>query len=242
MTLDHNGTPKQPQEYSIGFSFNEARNSHFTGREAILLKLHSFLQPPKPKALSIVVVHGIGGIGKTQLVLEYAHKWREIYGSIFRIDGTSENTAVSGIEKSLETIIRHCEMSGLVQNPRYHAIKSVLRSDEERLLNSEYRITVKELFIRWLSQNENRSWLLIIDNVDDLENFDFRKLLPWTISWGSVVVITRRSDLNTNWNSIEISHMDKKEAIDLLQRSSKVDLEDESQGKHVLELFRSLNP
>ncbi|MGK7898186.1 MAG: NB-ARC domain-containing protein, partial [Xenococcus sp. (in: cyanobacteria)] len=56
-------------------------SNNFVGREDELTRLHELLQNNKTVAISAVA--GIGGVGKTELVLQYALKYRDKYsGSI----------------------------------------------------------------------------------------------------------------------------------------------------------------
>jgi hypothetical protein len=50
------------------------RNKNFTGRGDLLGKLKSALQSHQPVAL-----HGLGGVGKTQLSIEYAYRYASEY-------------------------------------------------------------------------------------------------------------------------------------------------------------------
>src|SRR5437764_11320266 len=61
-----------------------ARNPFFTGREKVLEQLHSQLHTAQtvvalsqPQAIS-----GLGGIGKTQLAIEYAYRYRSEYQAV----------------------------------------------------------------------------------------------------------------------------------------------------------------
>lgn len=52
------------------------RNPFFTGREEILHKLHTLLHSDKTAPLAQAqALSGLGGIGKTQTVIEYAHRY-----------------------------------------------------------------------------------------------------------------------------------------------------------------------
>jgi len=61
-----------------------ARNPHFTGREDLLGQLHQQLRPGRGAAVvQARAVHGLGGVGKTQLALEYAHRHAGEYDVIW---------------------------------------------------------------------------------------------------------------------------------------------------------------
>src|SRR5581483_10019823 len=58
------------------------RNPYFTGRSAQLGTLHRLLSAGKQVALT-QAISGLGGIGKTQLALEYAYRYQKSYHDIF---------------------------------------------------------------------------------------------------------------------------------------------------------------
>jgi tetratricopeptide (TPR) repeat protein len=81
------------------------RNLNFSGRDDQLLELHDNLH----KKLTAVVlptaaVHGLGGVGKTQLVLEYAHRFASDYDVAWWISAeqpTSAAAALAGLASRL---------------------------------------------------------------------------------------------------------------------------------------------
>ncbi len=62
-----------------------ARNPHFTGRDALLDELHRRLRSGDG-VLTVEALHGLGGVGKTQLVVEYAHRFAADYDLVWWID------------------------------------------------------------------------------------------------------------------------------------------------------------
>jgi tetratricopeptide (TPR) repeat protein len=60
------------------------RNPVFTGREDLLERLHASLHPgPCAAVVQAQALHGLGGVGKTQLALEYAHRHAGDYDLIW---------------------------------------------------------------------------------------------------------------------------------------------------------------
>jgi MinD-like ATPase involved in chromosome partitioning or flagellar assembly len=67
------------------------RNTRFTGREGEIRRLRAHLRShsgadalPGPVPL---VLHGLGGVGKTEIALEYAHRFACAYDAIWWVDG-----------------------------------------------------------------------------------------------------------------------------------------------------------
>ena len=61
------------------------RNADFTGRGAILEKLHDELAGGRKAAVLARALYGLGGVGKTQVALEYAHRYQAGYDLIWWI-------------------------------------------------------------------------------------------------------------------------------------------------------------
>jgi hypothetical protein len=55
------------------------RNPHFTGRVDLLDRLETGLHGEDRPVVAVHSLRGMGGVGKTQLVIEYAHQWTDLY-------------------------------------------------------------------------------------------------------------------------------------------------------------------
>src|SRR5579859_76320 len=73
------------------------RNPYFTGREDILLRLRTLLQTGQTTALSQTqAISGLGGIGKTQISVEYAYQHRQDYRAVLWSFADTREALVAG--------------------------------------------------------------------------------------------------------------------------------------------------
>jgi hypothetical protein len=68
------------------------RNSIFQDRPDILDKMHEQLKPtPSAPGLRLFALYGIGGVGKTQLALEYCYRNRSTFPAIFWVSAERQD-------------------------------------------------------------------------------------------------------------------------------------------------------
>jgi hypothetical protein len=115
-----------------------ARNPGFTGREDLLATLRTALL--NDDRAVVQALHGIGGVGKTQLAVEYAHRFADSYDLVLWI--ASEKTELIGEQFASLAEGLGCLMPAGGADPR--------------------RIVSDEL------QTRSR-WLLVFDNAEDPE-------------------------------------------------------------------------
>jgi hypothetical protein len=166
----------------------------------------------------IVVLCGLGGFGKTQLALQYWTQMAEEYSSKIWVDATSLETAIESF-KDISTKLGH-------QLPRtiaMHSPASVLSSS--KVIFADIK--------RWLSSLSNCRWLMVIDNVEDLDGeFHIGELIPDCTN-GSIIVISTQSETADilGAKSIGIAKIDDEAGADiLLHRFRKVTQSEE--GEH----------
>ena len=77
-----------------------APNPDFVGRETELADLHRLLAPGTPVALTQQTrsITGLGGVGKTQLALQYAHLHLGEYAQVLWVDASGEDIAAAMTE------------------------------------------------------------------------------------------------------------------------------------------------
>lgn len=69
---------------------------------------------------------------------------------------------------------------------------------------------------RWFTREDNRSWLLILDNVDDLESFDIGSFIP-SPTHGTIIMTSRRRECARFGTGILVDNMPESEAVLLLK-------------------------
>ncbi|RAK81455.1 uncharacterized protein BO72DRAFT_492283 [Aspergillus fijiensis CBS 313.89] len=182
-----------------------------------------------------LVLFNLGGVGKTQIALEFAYRTEHNFSSTFWIDGSTQETVFYSIRDILKSITSYYRTNGFeTDNPRFQTLKEALSlpGDKDWRYDSGYEKSrferLRDAFRQWLSYSENRNWLVILDNVNDLELYDFRQLLP-VKPWGSVLITTTRTDLTVTWKSVEVLEMDESECVDLLRKTSGLALKPKSE-------------
>ncbi|PIG81916.1 eukaryotic translation initiation factor 3 subunit [Aspergillus arachidicola] len=211
--------PNKQAEFSIPLQLPMIRNNRFTGRELLLQQIHYYLQEDcQDMQQCIVALYGPGGIGKTQTAAEYAYHYQRCYTSVFWIDGASEHTIGQSFSLAAGQILKNCRMLNQDETAYQKFAKEFGVEDSKTSSTPTADQAVKGV-IDWLSQLENNKWLLIFDNIDDLDSFDIRSYMPSSLH-GNILITSRRADVSGYWRSIEVEKMSDKEAKSLLAKSS----------------------
>lgn len=193
MQIEVLGTHTLDSQYDIPFELPYPKNPNFTGREGLLDRLDTQVRSRSSK---IIVLYGMGGIGKTQIALQYVHTNFGEYSSVFWVDGTSQETANLGFRSIAQKLVRcHATRVGFT-NPNYTQVGQDLgldlEADGQLSVKSDCTTQIVEAVKRWYCRRENRNWLLVLDNVDDLTSFDISAFIP-TTSHGLILLTSRRA-------------------------------------------------
>lgn len=78
-------------------------------RDVEMARLAEIMRPSSANQTrrKICVLHGLGGIGKTQLAIEFARKYRKYYSSVFWIDGSSKEKLKQSIANLAKQLSQH---------------------------------------------------------------------------------------------------------------------------------------
>jgi transcriptional regulator with XRE-family HTH domain len=178
------------------------RNPFFTGREEHLKQLRKQLQETGTAAITqSISISGLGGIGKTQLALEYAHcYYPDDYRVALWVDADKETLQAS-----------------------YASLSETLGLDAQHEQGQHERVQAVK---QWLSTHTN--WLLIMDNSDDLPlALSFLPAKPL----GHVILTTRSQIVRDSniVSQIKVEEMEpaKEGLLFLLRRSGELEYDAE---------------
>lgn len=156
----------------------------FVDRPADMAELEQALLPQiQDCRQKIFVLHGLGGIGKTQLSVEFARRHYRKFSSVFWLDGRTEES----LKRSIANCASRIPESQIAETSRMYSASGV----------GDIDAVVRDM-IDWLGQPGNSKWLLIFDNVDqdylrqdaDPDAYNVTRYFSGTDN-GSVLITTR---------------------------------------------------
>jgi tetratricopeptide (TPR) repeat protein len=165
------------------------RNRFFTGREADLRALYeNFHLPGDDTQARIQVICGAGGIGKTQIALEYAHRFHDYYTSVLWLRTETPETLLA----DLITLMDSLDLPDKAVREHRQILSAVKR---------------------WLNGQAN--CLLILDNVEELDIV--RELLP-THCVNHVLLTTRQQRASVSGYRLNLQTWSTEEGMLFLLR------------------------
>jgi hypothetical protein len=169
----------------------------------------------------VVILHGLGGVGKSTIALEYAFQWSKSYTSVFWADASSETSLFQSARGIAEHLISHYASQGIPYGEidNFLRLGGLLGHDRQIMPVEGGEQRVAGALKQWLAVEGNGRWLLILDNYDDIGSVNIHELLP-TCDTGHVIITSRRRNLQALGRTIEIDEIDEESGILLLLKSS----------------------
>ena len=184
--------------------------SKFVARPAEMAGLERVLLPERQSCQQkILVLHGLGGIGKTQLAVEFALQHYRNFSTVFWLDGRSED----GLIRSIASCASRIPEGQISELSRTYSANG----------NGNIHIVVPEV-MGWLAQQDNTDWLLIFDNVErdysyhnsDPGTYDVRRYFS-SADHGSILITTRLAKLEQLGDSQQLGKVDQDQAEAILR-------------------------
>jgi hypothetical protein len=165
------------------------RNKNFTGREDLLLELRERVTGDVTAVLAHAL-HGMGGVGKTQLAIEYAYRYMSDYEVIWWIPADQ----IALVRSSLAALAPRLGLEDIAPGRVEDAVSAVF----DALRRGE----------------PYERWLIIFDNADQPE--EVRDLLP--SGPGHVIVTSRNHRWQSVADAVEVDVFSREESLDFLER------------------------
>lgn len=162
------------------------KNVSFTGREEMLALLHERLSAGTTAVLP-EALHGLGGVGKSQIAIEYCYRHQDKYDLIWWIP--SERLTM--VRQAFVDLAVHLDLNVTEPNVAVPAVKEALR------LGRPYA-----------------DWLLVFDNAENVD--EIRKFFP-TNGPGKIMVTSRSRDWFSYAAPLEVDVFTREESRELLR-------------------------
>jgi hypothetical protein len=165
------------------------RNPSFTGRRELLAQLERRLQTESVAAVLPQALHGMGGVGKSQIAIEYAYRHRSDYDVIWWVPSERQSQILASL---IELGDRLGLDVGIEANTAVPRVRAALRA------GTPYA-----------------NWLLVFDNAETLETV--RDYFP-EAGTGKVLVTSRNPEWSRVADTLEVDVFTRAESVRLLQR------------------------
>jgi len=203
------------EDFSVAFGLSDVPEvEYFVAREDELAEMHGTLCGNGSGSRRTVVLHGLGGIGKTQLTIAYAKQHKDNYSAVFWLNIKDEDSIKRSFSKAAKQILR--------EHPSASRLSSVdIKENFDEVIDA-----VKAWLI--ISLPNNTRWLMIYDNYDnpklprntDPAAVNIRNYLPESYH-GSVIITTRSSEVKIG-HPIRIKKLeDMRDSVKILLNASR---------------------
>ncbi|KAK0388963.1 hypothetical protein NLU13_2540 [Sarocladium strictum] len=180
---------KTHKPYRIPFKLDGVvYTDNFVTRTEYTKRIEDVLLDDSSDQCRIFVLHGMGGIGKTQLAMNFAYKYKNMFDSVFWLQAQTEDALRQSLVRSAKRI------------PRDQISEKSRRANPADA--SEQQEIIDEV-LEWLGQEGNSNWLLVFDNIDlDPNSAEDRKRGAFKVAdylpagQGSILITSRLETLS----------------------------------------------
>lgn len=194
-------------QYLPLFNVPYRRNLFFTGRADVLETIHKRLVSDFRSDLSLsYVIYGLGGVGKTQVAIEYSYQHRNDFDIIYWLRADDYKTLLASYFE-------------IYEDDSFRALTGLKLEDENDLEKISTKVKL------WFERCRDISWLLVLDNAEPLPTI--ANLIP-SGHKGCVLVTSRdRSAIGQlATDGKELLVMEEAEATKFMMKCSKADSEE----------------
>jgi len=163
----------------------------FKGRETFMADLRAALVAHSAAAVAGKALHGLGGVGKTRLAVEYAHRHAQDYTALLFVPAETPSR--------LETGLAALAGADILDLPEKEA-----REESAK----------KSGVLRWLDAHPG--WLMILDNVDDAEAVKAAAGLVARLRGGHVLITGRAAKFPPSIGRFELGVLAEDPATEFL--------------------------
>jgi len=163
----------------------------FKGRETFMAELRAALLAHSAAAVAGKALHGLGGVGKTRLAVEYAHRHAQDYTALLFVPAETPSR--------LETGLAALAGADILDLPEKEAREESVK---------------KTAVLRWLDVHPG--WLMILDNVDDAEAVKAAAALVAHLQGGHVLITGRATKFPPNIGRFELGVLAEDPATEFL--------------------------
>ena len=169
-------------------------NPYFVGRHEIIEKMKAILYPSLPASQKSFLLHGLGGMGKTQTALKFIFESKDTYRAILWAHAEDKT-------KLAEDFAEYAKELGLVKE-----------------LGRDLEYSRKQL-LSWYAKT-TEPWLVVFDNLDLPDATQLRNVLKdfWPIGTAGAVLVTSRN------REVMSTYTRDSEMLDILDELSSIQL------------------
>ncbi|MFE0724197.1 FxSxx-COOH system tetratricopeptide repeat protein [Streptomyces rochei] len=174
------------------------RNTSFVGRQGLLRAVEEQLGAQDTAAVLPHALHGLGGVGKSQLALEYIYTHQHDYKVICWIPAERESLILAALGNLAAQL-------------------GVTPAGQDRVGAPTANTAVPAVLEALRNGTPFNDWLLVFDNAEDVEAV--RQYFP-TNGPGKVIVTSRNRAWERVATPLPVNVFDRAESIELLQKRS----------------------